>query len=66
MKTLRAPLSHVKVLAVNGINAENMTAYLQAGASGVGVGSGIVNKAMIEAGDFAGITELAKKYTEKL
>ena len=66
VKTLRAPLSHVKVLAVNGINAENMTAYLQAGASGVGVGSGIVNKAMIEADDFAGITELAKKYTEKL
>ena len=63
IKTLKAPLSHTRLLAVNGITAENMSDYLGAGACGVGVGSGIVNKAMIEAGDFAGITALAKKYT---
>jgi 2-dehydro-3-deoxyphosphogluconate aldolase/(4S)-4-hydroxy-2-oxoglutarate aldolase len=54
------------MLAVNGINAENMTEYLQAGAYGVGVGSGIADKKKIAAGDFAGITALAKAYTEKL
>ena len=66
VKTLRAPLSHVRVLAVNGITADNMTGYLEAGASGVGVGSGIANKKLIEAGDFEGITKLAKGYTEKI
>ena len=66
IKTLSAPLSHVKMLAVNGINAENMTEYLAAGAYGVGVGSGIADKKKIAAGDFAGITALAKAYTEKL
>ncbi|MBQ7934984.1 MAG: bifunctional 4-hydroxy-2-oxoglutarate aldolase/2-dehydro-3-deoxy-phosphogluconate aldolase [Clostridia bacterium] len=65
VKTLKAPLSHVRVLAVNGITAENMNTYLEAGACGVGVGSGIVNKKMIEDGDFEGITMLAKRYTEK-
>ena len=65
IKTLKAPLSNGRLLAVNGITAENMGAYLEAGACGVGVGSGIVNKALIEKGDFAGITALAKKYTQQ-
>ena len=66
IKTLKAPLSHAKLLAVNGITAYNMDEYLSAGADGVGVGSGIVNKEMIKNNDFSGITELAKEYTEKL
>lgn len=66
IKTLKAPLSHAKLLAVNGITGENMGEYLSAGAVGVGVGSGIVNKKMIENNDFSGITKLAKEYTEKL
>lgn len=66
IKTLSAPLSHVRMLAVNGITADNMTDYLEAGACGVGVGSGIVNKKLIKAGDFAAITELAKHYTSKI
>ncbi len=66
IKTLKAPLSHARLLAVNGITAYNMNEYLSAGAVGVGVGSGIVNKKMIENNDFAGITKLAKEYTEKL
>ncbi len=66
IKTLKAPLTHAKLLAVNGITAYNMEEYLSAGAVGVGVGSGIVNKKMIENDDFAGITKLAKEYTEKL
>lgn len=66
VRTLRAPLSNVRVLAVNGITAENMGEYLDAGASGVGVGSGIVNKKLIDAGDFEGITELARKYVREI
>ncbi len=66
IKMLCAPLSNVRVLAVNGITAENMTDYLEAGASGVGVGSGIVNKARIAENDFAAITALAKEYTKKV
>lgn len=66
LKTVATPLSHVRFLAVNGISEDNMTEYLEAGACGVGVGSGIVNKKLIEAGDFAAITLLAKKYTDRL
>ncbi len=66
LKTISAPLSHVRILAVNGITAENMGDFLAAGAKGVGVGSGIVNKEKIAAGDFAAITALARRYTEQL
>ena len=66
IKTLKAPLSCVRMLAVNGITGENMKEYLDAGACGVGVGSGIVNKKLIESGDFDAITELAKKYTSNI
>lgn len=66
IKILKAPLSNVRVLAVNGITAENMKEYLDAGACGVGIGSGVVNKKLIEENDFAGITALAKAYTKQL
>ncbi len=66
IKTLKAPLSCVRMLAVNGISADNITEYFDAGACGVGVGSGIVNKGMLDAEDYQGITDLAKKYTQKL
>ena len=66
IKTLSAPLSNIRFLAVNGISAENMRDYLEAGAVGVGVGSGIVNKKLIEENNFEEITNLARKYTQNV
>ena len=66
VRDLKAPLSHIRFLAVGGINADNMKEYLDAGAVGVGVGSGIVNKKLLESGDFASIEKAAKEYTERI
>lgn len=66
VKAVRAPLSHVKLLAVGGIDENNMADYLKAGICGFGVGSNITNKRMIDNNDWNGITALAKKYTEVL
>lgn len=66
VKTLKAPLSHIKMLSVGGVTPQNIAEHLAAGACGVGVASGIADKKLIAAGDFAGITALAKAYTEKL
>lgn len=63
VKAVKAPLSHIKLLAVGGIDEGNMQDYLNAGVCGFGVGSNIVNKKLIEADDYKGITELAKKFT---
>ena len=63
VKAIRAPLSHIKLLAVGGINENNMAEYLNSGICGFGVGSNIVDKKLIISNDFEKITELAKKYT---
>ena len=62
VKAVKAPLSHIKLLAVGGVDENNMADYLKAGVCGFGVGSNIIDKKMIEAEDYKGITELAKKY----
>lgn len=64
IKAVKAPLSHIKFLAVGGISENNMIDYLNAGVSGFGVGSNIVSKKLIDSGDYSEITKLAKKYTK--
>lgn len=64
VKAIKAPLSHIKLLAVGGINENNMTDYLNAGISGFGVGSNITKKEYIENNDFEKICELSQKYTK--
>lgn len=66
IKAVKAPLSHIRFLAVGGVNDKNMTDYLKAGVCGFGIGSNIVDKKMIDCNDFDGITELAKKYVSAL
>lgn len=62
VKAVKAPLSHIKLLAVGGVDHTNMGEYLKAGVCGFGVGSNIINKKMLEANDYAGITRLAEEY----
>ena len=66
LKDILAPLSYCKLLAVGGITRDNIKEYLNAGASGFGIGSGIVHKPAIESGDFEEITRRAKLYTGEL
>lgn len=66
VKAVRAPLSHINLIAVGGIHDGNMKDYLKAGVCGFGIGSNIIDKKLIEAEDYNGITELAKKYVSSL
>ena len=62
VKAVRAPLSHIKLLAVGGVDENNMDAYLKAGISGFGVGSNIIDKRMLAEENYEGITALARSY----
>ena len=66
VKAVKAPLSHIRFLAVGGIDENNMSEYLKAGICGFGIGSNIVDKKLVEAGRVSEITELAQKYTAVL
>lgn len=61
LKAVRAPLNHIKMMAVGGINEKNMRDYLDAGACGFGIGGNLANKKWIAAGEFDKITAVARE-----
>ena len=65
-KALAVPLSHIKFLAVGGVNPDNMKDYLDAGAKGIGVATAIADKKAINAGDYEEITRRARLFTSQL
>ena len=61
IKAIRAPLSHIRLLAVGGISDANVAEYLAAGCCGAGIGGNLVNKTWIANGEFDKITEVAAR-----
>lgn len=61
LKAVKAPISHVELLAVGGIDENNIAAFLAAGAAGAGVGGKLVNPAWINAGEYDKITAAARR-----
>lgn len=59
IKAVRSPISHVKLLAVGGVNEKNIGAFLAAGLCGAGVGGNLANKAWIQSGEYERITAVA-------
>lgn len=66
LKAVKAPINHVRILAVGGVNEQNLQSFLDAGAVGAGVGGNLVNKSWIAAGEFDKLTEAAKAFTSQL
>ena len=64
VKAIRAPISHVKLLAVGGVNEDNVADFLHAGLVGAGVGGNLANNKWIEAGEYHKITETARKLVD--
>lgn len=64
LKAVCAPLSHIKLLAVGGVDHHNLKDYLKVGVCGFGMASNIVDKKAVAEGNYAAITELAKCYVE--
>lgn len=63
-KAVMAPVNHVPMIAVGGVNLDNLNTFLQAGFTGVGIGSEIAKKSLIEAGEFEQLEKLAKQYVD--
>lgn len=66
IKAIRAPLSHIKLLAVGGVNVDNAKDFIDAGAVGIGVGSSLVNKEFIKNGEYEKLTALATQFVTNL
>ena len=60
IKDLCAPINHIPILAVGGVDRRNMCDFLSAGGTGVGVGGHLIRKAWVEEERFDLILEEAK------
>lgn len=65
IKELQGPLSHIPMIAVGGVNTDNIADFIRAGCHAVGIGGYAINLKEIEAGNFAWVTERAAQLTAK-
>jgi 2-dehydro-3-deoxyphosphogluconate aldolase/(4S)-4-hydroxy-2-oxoglutarate aldolase len=65
-KELQGPLSHIPMVAVGGINEDNIRQFLDAGCYGLGIGSSLVNLKEINSGNYGWVTEKARRLMEKI
>lgn len=63
LRAVYAPLSHVKIMVVGGIDEKNVGAFLAAGAAGAGVGGNLANRQWIRDGAWDKITQAAQLLT---
>lgn len=61
LKDVRAPLPQLKLMPTGGVTVENAGDWIRAGAVAVGVGSALLDPAMIASGDYSAITERASR-----
>lgn len=61
-KAIKAPLSHIPMIAVGGVDETNLADFLKAGFIGAGIGSNLTRKELIDSRDFDGLRKLAEIY----
>ena len=62
IRAVRAPMPQIPLVPTGGVRVENMADFVAAGATAVGVGGSLVSDALIDAEDWAAITENARRY----
>lgn len=66
IKAIKAPLPHLKVIPTGGVTLDNAIDWINHGASAVGIGTALVDSKAIESGNFAQLTENAKRLCSNL
>lgn len=61
LRELRGPLGQIPLIAVGGVDVDNLGDFLQAGAVGVGLGSSLVSLELIQSGRFDELQVLAHR-----
>lgn len=61
-KAVMAPLNHIPMIAVGGVDQHNLPSLLKAGFLGAGIGSNLTDRRLIQAGDYQGLKALAEEF----
>lgn len=66
IKAIKAPLPQIELVPVGGVNLDTTAEFIRAGAAAVGVGSELINQKLLDAQDFATLTDRARRYVEEV
>ena len=66
IRALRAPLPHIPLIPTGGVDERTVGEFFRAGAFAVGVGGALFDRKRLQAKDYAGMTEVAKRFMEAL
>jgi 2-dehydro-3-deoxyphosphogluconate aldolase / (4S)-4-hydroxy-2-oxoglutarate aldolase len=66
VRDLRGPLPHIRLMPTGGVSLENAREYLEAGACCVGIGTALLDKKTIDAGDWEALASRARRLVESL
>ena len=61
VNAVRAPLEHIPLVAVGGIDSGNVAEFSKVGCCGFGIGGNLVNKKMIQSCNYEALTKTAKE-----
>lgn len=64
LKAVRAPMPQIPLCPTGGVTVDNLKDWVAAGVSAVGVGTALVQPKLVQAGDYAAITENARRFSE--
>ena len=64
LKAIKGPLPQIPLVPTGGVKLKNVGEFLEAGAAALAVGGNLVEKKLLAARDFAGITNNAKAFAE--
>jgi len=66
IKAVRAPLPHISLVPVGGVDLGNTADFIRAGAAAVGVGGELINQKTLDAADWPGLTDRARRFVAEV
>ena len=66
IKSLLAPLPHLKIVPTGGVNLDTMEAFLVAGSAALGTGSALLKKELVAGENWGELERLAKCFADKM
>jgi 2-dehydro-3-deoxyphosphogluconate aldolase / (4S)-4-hydroxy-2-oxoglutarate aldolase len=66
IKSLRAPLPHLRIVPTGGVDLPNVKDFIKAGCAALGAGSSLVSPALLRDGNWAELTRLAEAFVQAI
>jgi len=64
MKSIRAPLPHLRLVPTGGVDVHNVSDFFKAGCVALGVGSSLVSAKILQAADWPALTRKAAEFVQ--